>query len=269
MTFVTTKSARCHGALLGLALGLAGAASALAGSQVLLNETFADGERETQALPDSAEWFGSSAANTLWIERDRGLVQDGGGRHVLAYFTPSQEPIRLSPGQTLRLTYELAVIGPMDGPSAFRVGLFDSGGARVIDDKQSRSRDFVGYRGYIGTTNPKPLKNAPLRLAKRTGESDTLLATITAYELLGGSGGSLEFMEDGVFYKGELSVKCLGYDQAVVTHSYGGGELRDQLVVETDARNPQFTFDTVAVHAGSKAADGFVLRSVRIEILSQ
>lgn len=260
----------CHRCtLLALVLGLAGAASVQAGPQLFMNDTFADGERETQALPESAEWFGSSAASTLWIERDRGLVQDGGGRHVLAYFTPSREPVRLSPGQTLRLTYELAVIGPMDGPSAFRVGLFDSGGARVIDDKQSRSRDFIGYRGYIGTTNPKPLKNAPLRLAKRTGESDTLLATITAYELLGGSGGSLEFMEDGAFYKGELSVKCLSYDEAAVTHSYSGGELRDQIVSETDAHSPQFTFDTIAVHAGSKAANGFVLRSVKVELLAQ
>ncbi|MFH1496693.1 MAG: hypothetical protein ABII82_02590 [Verrucomicrobiota bacterium] len=235
---------------------------------VILHDAFADGERETQALPASAEWFGSSSSATIWVERDRGLVQEGGGRHVLAYFTPAREPVRLAPGQTVRLTYELAITGPMDGPSAFRVGLFDSGGARVIDDKQSRSLDFVGYRGYIGTTNPKPLKNAPLRIAKRIGESDTLLATITAYELLGGSGGSLQPMEDGVFYTGTLSIKCVSYDKAIVTHGYEGGELRELVVSDEDVAAPQFTFDTVAVHAGSKAADGFVLRSVKVELVS-
>lgn len=242
--------------------------SLAADSLVILNDSFADGERETQALPASAEWFGSSSSSTIWIERDRGLVSDGGGRHVLAYFTPAREPLRLTPGRTIRLTYELAITGPMDGPSAFRVGLFDSGGARVIDDKQSRSLDFVGYRGYIGTTNPKPLKSAPLRIAKRIGESDTLLATITAYELLGGSGGSLQPMADGVFYTGTLSIKCVSYDKAVITHGYEGGDLRELVVSDQDVAAPQFTFDTVAIHAGTKAADGFILRSVKVELIS-
>jgi len=251
------------------ALAAVGVAQAAAGPRVLLDDAFIDGERGTQNLPASAEWFTSSAASTVDVVSGAGLTQRGGGRHVIAYFTPALEPVRLVPGQTLKLTYQVAVHGPMDGPGAFRVGLFNSGGARVVGDKQSRSHDFVGYRGYIGTTNPMPMKNAPLRLAKRTGEYDTLLAEIGAYSLLGGVGGSLQTMRDGELHTGTLAITCVSYDQAVIAHGYEGGALREMFVSEADNSGPVFDFDTVVIHAGSKAADGFTLRSVRVEVLNE
>ena len=247
-----------------LAVALAG--SAFAEPKVWLDERFADGERATQALPASAEWLSSSATSTV-IVAPGSLVQTGGGRHVLAYFTPKDAPAAIGLNETLVLTYEIAVSVPADGPGALRVGLFNSGGHRVVMDKQARSADFAHYRGYMGAANPAPSKNLPLRLFKRTGGDDTLIAALPPFFALGEGGGALQPLRDGVTYTGTLTIQRSPSGQtSTLTHGFSGGDLSLHQVTAADSLEPVTTFDTVVFHAGTKAASAFTLKSVRIEI---
>lgn len=247
------------------------ALSALAGSlfaesRVLLDERFADGERATQALPASAEWLSSSASGTVLVSPGA-LVQTGGGRHLLAYFTPGDAPAAVAPGETLVLSYEISVATPVDGPGGLRVGLFNSGGARVATDKQGRSVEFSRYRGYMGAANPAPSKNLPLRLFKRTGDDETLISALPPFFALGEPGGSMQTMRDGATYTGTLTIKRPLQDNLfTLVHGFYGGDLRPQEVAATDPLEPVTAFDTVVFHLGSKAGTAFTLKSVRIEI---
>lgn len=230
-----------------------------------LDEKFSDGERNLQGPPASAEWFSSSATVTL-TATPGALKQDGGGRYVLAYFAPADAPAYIAPGETLVLTYQIAVDGPLDGPGALRVGLFNSAGKRIVADKQAQSPDFAGYRGYMGAANPAPSKNAPLRLFKRTQGEDTLIAALTAFSSIGEAAGLIQTMKDGQTYTGTLTIqRSASGESNTITHGFSGGDLAPHQTTAVDALEPVTVFDTVVIHAGTKAARGFTLKSVRIE----
>lgn len=230
-----------------------------------IDEQFSDGERGLQSPPASAEWFSSSASPTLTVAPGA-LKQDGGGRYVLAYFSPSGTPAYLAPGETLVVTYRIVIDSPLDGPGALRVGLFNSAGKRIIADKQAQSSDFAGYRGYMGAANPAPSKNAPLRLFKRTQGEDTLIAALTAFSSIGEAAGLIQTMKDGQAYTGTFTIQRSSSGESnTITHGFSGGDLAPHQTTAVDALEPVTVFDTVVIHAGTKAAHGFTLKSVRIE----
>ncbi|MDF3055972.1 MAG: hypothetical protein K0R17_187 [Rariglobus sp.] len=240
--------------------GLTLAGPLIAGPTVWLDERFADGERLTQKPPASAEWFSSSAMSTLSVQPGA-LTQDGGGRHVLAYFGPAT----LAPGESLVLTYEIILASPSDAPGALRVGLFNSDGKHVASDKQARSGDFTGYRGYMAATNPAPSKNPPLRLFKRTQGDDTLIAAVPSFLPIGEPAGIVQALQDGETHTGTFMIRHSTSGQAALSCGFSGGRLAPHEVTTTDFNSPVTTFDTVVFHIGTKAARAFTLKSVRIE----
>ena len=241
------------------------AAPLISAPAVWLDEKFSDGERGLQSPPASAEWFSSSASATL-TTTPGALRQDGGGRYVLAYFPPADAPAYLAPGETLVLTYQIALDGPLDGPGALRVGLFNSAGKRIVADKQAQSPDFTGYRGYMGASNPAPSKNAPLRIFKRTQGEDTLIGALTSFSSIGEAAGQIQTLKDGQTYTGTLTIqRSASGESNTITHGFSGGDLTPHQVTTVDSLDPVTVFDTVVIHAGTKAARGFTLKSVRIE----
>jgi hypothetical protein len=248
------------------ALALSGPLTAA--PKIWLDDNFADGERDQQNLPASAGWFSSSVGGTLTVTTGA-LTQYGGGRYVLAYFAPADAPARIAPGETLVLTYRITLEHPLDGPGALRVGLFNSGAQRIVADKQAQSPDFAGYLGYMGATNPVPTKNAPLRLFKRVPGKGTLIANLTSFDAISEPAGSLQTMQDGETYTGTLTIRrsASGSSNAI-THGFYGNDLRPNQATAVDSVEPITVFDTVVIHAGTKAAHGFTLKAVRIETLT-
>ncbi len=247
---------------------IAATATAVAEPKVWLDERFADGERSRQALPASAEWFTSSSPSTVSVIRGS-LTQEGGGRHLLAYFTPANAPVELAVGEALVLTYEIALNTPLDGPGSLRVGLFDSGGDRIVTDKQARSDDFADYRGYMGAANPTPSKAPSLRIYERTLKDETLVSAITPFSPLGGGDGGLQALPDGKTCTGSLRIERDTAGKVTVTHGFSGDGLpAPHSVSATDDSDIVTRFDTVVFHAGTKAAHGFTLTSVHIETIT-
>ncbi len=240
--------------------------SVSAAPQVVLDETFADGERMTQALPASIEWMTSGHPNTVNVVRGA-LTQAGGGRHLLGYFAPEGTPVEIAPGEALLLTYAIAVKSPADAAGALRVGLFDSGGVRIVTDRISRSDDFTAYRGYMGTANPAPTRSSPLRVLKRTHDGDTLVSMIEPFSSLGVAGGRLQPLPDDQVCTGTLRIDRPSPGLVTVTHAFSGGALQTHTVTAVDGADVVTRYDTVIFHSGSKATDGFTLTSVRIEVV--
>ncbi|MGZ0710040.1 CRTAC1 family protein [Coraliomargarita sp. W4R53] len=93
-----------------------------------LNETFSDGEHTRQDLPASATWFSSRAQSTLTSDSS-GMtqqLQDAAGQ-VTTYFTAPGEVISLEIGETLRLSFNITLLGTdYDNTAYLRFGLFNT-----------------------------------------------------------------------------------------------------------------------------------------------
>lgn len=150
----------------GLALALAtvasGGLSPAHCQTILLNDTFADGQRNNQNLPGSAAWFllnDTAVTPTLSVNAEKELVWgDKASTYsaVIAFFTPSGQPQSLGIGDSLKVEFRMApdnLAGYVT--RAIRVGVMNSGGKRITADAlhngatgQSVGTTFTDWRGY-------------------------------------------------------------------------------------------------------------------------
>lgn len=229
-----------------------------------VDEVFADGERHLQQPPASLSWFTSSSASLLAVA-DGALVQQGGGRFVLAHFATPEAPLYLAPGEVLVLKYEIELKDPADSAAGLRVGLFSGAASRVGHDGQQGAGVFTGYRGYISVCNPAPTKGLPLRLMRRVEGGAALLNDLTTYASIGNAAGIMQPMLGGVTYTGTFTITRSASGQTnQITHAFEGGSLVAHQAMTTDS-DPLTVFDTLAFHSLSRATAGFSLRSVRLE----
>ncbi|WP_221029081.1 hypothetical protein [Actomonas aquatica] len=235
-------------------------------AKVIFEETFADEERMHLNPPDSLEWYTSSSASTLEVTTD-GLRQNGGGRQVLAHFTPEGKPLELEVGQKLVLSLQFSVEGPTDSPGGLRIGLLNSHGAHAFDDKMNSAMEYEGYRGYIALTNPAPAKRRQIRLGKRTGNGDRLLSTTQNFTMLPSSGGELLQLESGQIYTAELSVTRTAAKEVSVSISFTGSNGQTGVFTRTDSKDIETAFDSLAISPGSKTVSAFTIHQARLDLL--
>lgn len=148
---------------------------------VLLDDTFADRNRDNQNLPASARWFGSGNSNLTLIkisDADHALQNTPNGpvvRHLVAYFAPPAAPARLaSVGDRLTVSFDLTP--SLDGQPAndtFRIALLHSGEDRLVADANARVAARAGYGLFINSGT----QDAAVRL--RTPESAALLSSLS------------------------------------------------------------------------------------------
>ncbi|MBC8011123.1 MAG: hypothetical protein H7067_13625, partial [Burkholderiales bacterium] len=235
-----------------------GAAGAL-----VFRDGFGDGERASQAPPDSLAWFCSSSAANLTVGAGAmTLTTNGGtsGRHAVAYF----------PRQTLavggKLTYRIAfrLGAPLnDFARGLRFGLFDRTGGDVTPagtvlytgDGQNPS---VTYPGYAAMVNVNPSASGALELRRRVTTAPSALVTATsAYPTaLGGAPSSAQKMTAGPDYVGTLVLERTTADTLALTLSLSGGTLFAHSIARTDTASPVLAFDTamVSLYSGGGTA---------------
>jgi hypothetical protein len=262
-----------------------------------LRERVADGERNTQALPDSAAWFTSSGSNNLLasVGELRQIVSSS--RTFLAYFTDAAaSPLTLAAGQTLTLDFAFRFTGFDTAANAsdatFRVGLLRSvanpaaisgtgfvangppnTNARVIGDFGSNNpgtNAFSIYSGYAAFTSVNAAGTAvPVRFYARTGSAPNLLNSTTPFtQVPVGSPAASIAMEAGVPYRGRLELRHTG---TAVALTYRVRRASDDLVVMShsveDAAVSMTEFDTVAFYmskATASATYDFILTEVDV-----
>ncbi|MCC5805206.1 MAG: hypothetical protein JJU00_02655 [Opitutales bacterium] len=173
------KKSRAALAILGgTVLCLPAALTAESELHVLLDDTWATGERTEQSLPERSVWYASSADRFLVTEGSVTGLMEGSSRLWMTYFTNSM-PLPVEVGEWLRVTTVFVPEGVNAGnPNrGFRVGLFNYGEGMRVDEEPISSSGANGeaVTGYLLNMNFSPEWgiNNPLEVRRRMGDDPT------------------------------------------------------------------------------------------------
>lgn len=240
-------------ALLGLltCAQLAHAQSAV--QTVIVNDTFADGDRTTSQLPGSAQWFSSSVASSL-VVTDEALAFSTltGGRHALAHF-PAQS---LTVGESIEFSFDFRTsTGFIDQASGLRFGLYSTNANNPVTEDNVNSSSYIGY---AITTNGNPTVGGsnPTQVRKRSTTSGQLITSTGAYASVGNTGGVFSPFAANITYRATLLVERLEGDSVRITLRYTGGTLPTYTHTVIDSVAAVMTFDTLAIAVGSATGVG-------------
>lgn len=234
---------------------------------VIINDTFADGDRAAAAaLPDSAQWFSSSGASSLTVTNGAlaFTTLSTAGRHALAHF-PAKS---IAVGESIELAFDFqASAGFVNQASGLRFGLFSTNGAAAVTADAVNSSTYIGY---AITTNGNPLAGGsnPTVVRKRSSTSNQLITSTGSYATVGNTGGVFASFAAGVTYRATLTVERLEGDTARITVRYTGGTLPTYVHSAVDTLPAVTTFDTLAIAIGSSssvaAATEFAMDNVTV-----
>lgn len=264
---------------------------------VYLHDTFADGERATQALPGSAAWFTSSGSGNLTATTGELRQEVGSSRSLLAYFTTDQAaPVSLAAGQAVRLDFACTFTGFDSGApvtdTTFRFGLLrgvpnpaavDGTGFVATGSPNTNARvtgDFGGgapasgvfslYTGYAAMTAANTFgTSTPIRFYARTGTTTQLLSSTTPYTQVpvGTPTASIPMAADAS-YRGSLQ---LLHDGSGVILRYTLTRASDGAVIMAhsvrDATSLASTFDAAVFYLSKSASSPtyyFILTDVQV-----
>ena len=177
---------RAHLLRAALQAGLFGVALATrlcAQPDTILNDTFADGERLAQTLPNSLAWYTTSAASGNLAVRTGALtlVANDNDRPVWGYFPA----VVLNVGDALTFTvdFRLSVTPPNLGGPGFEIALCYTNGVAALR-RSDGGPPTGGYQGYGTFTNPGAA-TAGTSIRKRSGPA-ARNATATLLEVTDG-----------------------------------------------------------------------------------
>lgn len=221
-------------------------------ASILLDDTFANGNRTTQNLPTSAHWFSGGTTARANVTGGR-LVFSGApsgdiGGGGLAYFTATGSPEVLQLGQSITLSFDYS-FGTTDTKDwSFGFGLFNSGGSRVTVDNTGFNagifKNYVGYEvaGIFGTDT----SSGRYKIAQRTGAANNLLSTST-YTVLGSGIKQTGGITPGVTYSASLIITYVNPTNIVIESMIDG-----QALFRTNTTGLITSFDTVGIFASDK-----------------
>jgi pectate lyase/pectin methylesterase-like acyl-CoA thioesterase len=266
---------------------------------VALRERFADGDRSTQGLPDSAAWFTSSGTSNFTAVPGQATQTVSSSRTLLAYFTnAAATPVTVGANQQLTLDFTVQFTGfdtaAAAGANTFVVGLLRSvanpaatsgtgfvadgppnTSARVSGDFGSSnptSNVFTNYGGYAAMTSAGlPSTATPIRFYARTGTSASLLNTTTPFtQITGAAATASSPMATGTDYEGTLTLQNTGSGIALsftFKDATTGNIVMSYAVV--DAAGAFTQFDTVGFYvskATASASYSFIIKTVDVSI---
>ena len=147
---------------------------------VLLDDTFADGTRNTTSLPTDAAWFASSGSSLTAVPGSMTMVLGSSAVLGVSYFTANAtSQASLGVGDTLVTTIKFTFNGvaPQNSSQGFRLAVCKFGVNRVSADFSSSSSQGANVQGYsLFQTMGMTFNNAsPMDIRKRTNLADTSL----------------------------------------------------------------------------------------------
>ena len=272
-------------------LGLLAAANSASAVTVLLNDQFTDGERLTQSLTSSARWtvgaqrpsnpIGTgNAANGSLVVGHRSINGDNSFVATWAHFTASGTPTTIAVGERLELSFTLALTGTGDfsgSASAFRFGLFNSGGSRVTNDFVNTGTPgiesgatFTGWRGYTAETPATTALNGQVfRIRERiaTNPVQPGLFSGGAYATVPNTVPGTDTENVFAFntpYNAQLSLERT-LTGITITSRIG----TSSIIQVTDTTLPVVAFDTVAFFAVEGLSYDLSFDNVKVELIPE
>jgi hypothetical protein len=256
-------------------------------AMVIVDDTWADGNRTNTSLPTDSAWFASSASSlTNYAPGSMtGLCDPGGSRTWLTYFTTTPAtPVDLAVGDTLKVTLVFIPTNVAEFVSGnqrgLRVGLFNfaDGGTRASADGS-----FVGSSMGSGTNVTGYLLNqsfytvfpvdGPMEFWVRNNLSSGNLMGSTADYKWVGAGGPAGYLNQPGFVTGtqytlEFSATRTATSSMAVSTRITGGSL-DLFNSFTDTTYFNHRFDCFALRCdkSTNTAASFTFKEFKVEIL--
>ncbi len=249
---------------------------------IVLDDSFADGDRANSADEFDANWWTTSTSSAIEVEPGKlGLVSGGSGRGIRSTFAP----LELQDGQAMKVTFDFVTPATMgtDRDSAFRIGLYNKLGRSELEADLSASSKapnplYDGLPGYMidFDVNLADPAAANINVRKhKVEEHGRLLGTTKGYAGIGEGGEPYQFAPETA-YSGTMTIKKIGSDVEI-----GGSLMQDGTLLTEfatlDEGSDVNTFGMLAFHVNSKtfgtsknpgdADNGLDFTNVKIEVL--
>lgn len=252
-----------------------------AGSDVLLDENWADGKRgESNRPKEAAVWAGREADVAV---KPGALTtrMTPASQKIWTYFT-EKEPVKLDVGQKLTASVSFIPRGKLsEGTSrSLRIGLFhDPTSPRVESDVNSDAggpelpwKDAKGYAVQVLMTGDEYTGTKPFDLGKRLNlESDSLLGTSGDYAKV--SGGNAVGLQLDKQYTVTLEVERISESEVELTARYRKGDeeisnwsvFDDGSYLGTEPIYDQFDMLFIRISDNATTADQIEFTNFKIE----
>ena len=227
---------------------------------LLLNDSFLDGDRTTQNLPNSAAWYTGGPGTNVSVNSNTGITfadASAGKATAMSYFTPTN----LNVGDALTLTFNYSFTQTATADNSFMFGLYNSGGSFATKDSVGFNNSiFNSYTGYAtsGVFGVDPSGPGRDHIEARDQLGHNLLSIGTYSE------GS-EYIQSGAATPGEIytaSMKISRTAAGITVQSQVGNTVMQQNYTQSMFT----TFDSVGVfsngNTGSFAIDGVKLEYI-------
>jgi hypothetical protein len=264
-------------------------------AQILVNDTWLDGDRTDPASPGYSEygvdadadgnlesaWYWGGAGSLTPVGPGgplRGNLTAGGTSSAswTTYFTPEATPVTLGgAGNRLTITwvFSLANVNAQNTSQNFRLALVDTPGAnRLAADGNPPDSTFTGYGMFMnmgGTLG----RSTPFSLMERSLlTTGNLLSSSANWASLGDDGNTNDpGYANGIQYTFVLSATRTASGGLELNATMSGGTLGGDGTLEvsfTDATPNTFTFDTFAIRpsGATTTAELFDTTLFRVEL---
>jgi uncharacterized repeat protein (TIGR02543 family) len=225
------------------------------GGVVIMNDTFADGDRTTLAPPNSASWLKaqSSTAVTVTPGSARFTWATTSADMISAFFTNAGAPVTLGVGDslTLSLTFAFTGLNPaaITAPAPqLRFGVLDSKGSRPPDNASTSNAAYIGDTGYALFTPfaTTPSGTTAFDLRRRTTlTSNNVFNTNTDFTSFATGGGGSQAFANNTDYVLNYTITRLSATQTRLSAAITGGTLTSNYNFATTETSPtpETTFD--------------------------
>ncbi len=241
-------------------------------ADVILDDTWADGNRSNTSLPTNSAWYTSSSGSLTATTGSMTLGVPNGAILALTYFTTNPAaPVQLGVGDSLVTTLNLSLtsVAAENTSQGFRLGLFYFGSNRVSADFSGNNGQGAGVPGYalfgnMGAT----FNNAnPIGVMKRTTISDSaLLGTSGDWTTLTSGPGNISTFPgfaNTTNYVLQITLQRTDTSSLAVTISWlniGNNASLTTSFTDTGAAN--FNFDGIALRpSGNGSTAGAIIFS--------
>jgi hypothetical protein len=254
-------------------------------AQILVNDTWADGNRSSSG-PDGggidSAWYANSTANlTASVGHLAGTVAAASSASWTTYITDTfANSVNLANvGDSIKIAWVFSMTGVNAGNASqgFHMGILQSpNGGRLAADGTPASQVYAGYGSFwnIGTTLGRGNNdNFDLMEWAVSGGANAFLSASAAYSKIGTGAGAntATGYADGVTYTYQFTAartaSGLQLDQSISGGTLNGtGGMTNSFL---DTTVSSFTFDTFGMRptAGSVAATGFDTTQFEVEFI--
>jgi hypothetical protein len=210
----------------------AGTSGGLMVTNVIVNDSFADGDR-TATGPLQANWWSSSSTSGNSVEaytNQLGLVSGTSGRGLHGTFAPQT----LAIGETIRATYTFttpATVGAGSGSTAFKMAMMDFNDAGLAADLSSASATvnplYTNLPGYMADydvyTTVVASADVGIREHITPNTSGRFLGTTTEWTASGSSADAGYVFAANTEYSGVFSITRTDFDSVDIYTSLSQG----------------------------------------------